>query len=788
LSQISPYGRLSETVSGRIVSAVTDLPTRRPGNSRRTSRFVRLARACNRHRWRTVGVWLLAMVVVQVIASSVGTSQVASMRLPGTESQRAHDLLAAHFPAAKGDTDQIVYRATSGTLADRATRSRIRESLRRVAADEHVASVQDPFGPGGRLTKDGRLGVASVTYAQDADEIEPAALVKVEQTAFTARGPGLQVEHGGPGAQVVRWENSSDPTQAVAVVAAAIVLLITFGSLVAAGLPIVATLLGLGTALAVITLVSHVVDTPDFASQLATLIGLGVGIDYALLVVTRFRAEVRAGLARDEAIEQAIDTAGRTVMFAAIVVVIALLGLLLLGLGFLYGAAVGAACAVLAVMFSALTIIPALIGGSGAFFDGVLGELDRRGGWRPWGTARRFQLPGRSVRARREARRERRRAEGHGWERWSHAVQARPWLAAGAAVALLVALALPALNLRLGSSDAGVDPPDTSTRKAYDLIAQGFGPGTNGPFLLVAELPRRGDATTAGEIANAVRADRNVTFVSQPTMSPDGRVATITASPRTGPQDAATTDTITRFRDDVLPRVERVTGARVEVGGLTATTADFSRVVAAKLPLFVGVVVLLSALLLLTVFRSVVIPIKAAVMNLLSIGAALGIVTLIFQDGHGAGVLGIGTGPIEPFVPVFFFAIVFGLSMDYEVFLLSRVHEHWEHTGDAGEAVARGLQTTGRVITAAAAIMIVVFASFALDADRLSKLFGLGMASAVLIDAVVIRCLLLPAIMELLGRRAWWLPTWLNRRLPRLAIEPPEERPTARAQPAVESV
>jgi putative drug exporter of the RND superfamily len=290
-------------------------------------------------------------------------------------------------------------------------------------------------------------------------------------------------------------------------------------------------------------------------------------------------------------------------------------------------------------------------------------------------------------------------------------------------------------------------------------------------------LPRPGDATAARRIAVAVRADRELTFVSAPALSPDGRVATITAAPRTGPQDAATTATLERMRHDVVPTLERATGARVEIGGLTASTEDFSRVVAGKLPLFVGVVVGLSALLLLFVFRSLVIPIKAALLNLLSIGAALGFVTLIFQDGLGAGLLGIGTGPIDAFVPTFFFAVVFGLSMDYEVFLLSRVHEAWQQTGDADHAVTRGLQTTGRVITAAASIMIVVFASFALDTDRLTKLFGLGLASAILIDALIIRCLLVPAIMQLLGRRAWWLPAWLHRGLPRLALEPPDRQP-----------
>ena len=341
---------------------------------------------------------------------------------------------------------------------------------------------------------------------------------------------------------------------------------------------------------------------------------------------------------------------------------------------------------------------------------------------------------------------------------------------------LLVALTLPALNLRLGSSDAGVDPSGTTTRKAYDLIAEGFGAGTNGSFLIVSELPRKGDRPAARQIAGAVDADPDFTFVSPPTLSPDGRVATITAYPKTGPQDERTTVTLKRLRNDVLPAVEKTTGATVEVGGFTASTEDFSRVVAGKLPLFIGVVVLLSALLLLFVFRSVVIPIKAAAMNLLSIGAALGFVTLIFQEGHGADLLGIGTGPIESFVPVLMFAIVFGLSMDYEVFLISRVHEEWEHTHDASLSVGRGLQTTGRVITAAAAIMVVVFGSFAIGDDRVIKLFGIGLASAVFFDAVIIRCLLVPAIMELLGRRAWWLPAWLDRRLPRLAIEAPEER------------
>src|SRR5262245_46617185 len=337
------------------------------------SRFVRLARVCNRHRWRTFLAWVIALVAIQAIASSVGAKEISSFRLPGTESQRAFDLLEQHFPAAKGDTDQIVYKARSGTLNDQ--RARIEASLKKVAADPNVASVTSPFGEGGRLTQDGRIGVATVNYKGSTNDIKPDELEQVEKAAFTARSPELQVEHGGPGAEVVRFNNTQSPSEGIGVFAAAIVLLITFGSLVAAGLPLIATLLALGSALGVITLISHLVDTPDFASQLASLIGLGVGIDYSLFVVTRYRAEVRAGLDRDVAVEKAIDTAGRTVMFAAITVVIALLGLLLLGLNFMQGVALGAASAVLAVMLAALTVIPSMIGGAGPFMDGVLHEF-----------------------------------------------------------------------------------------------------------------------------------------------------------------------------------------------------------------------------------------------------------------------------------------------------------------------------------------------------------------------------------------------------------------------------
>src|SRR3954469_13491523 len=485
-----------------------------------SSRFVRLARICNRHRWRTFFAWVAALVVIQVVASSVGVKEISSFRLPGTESQRAYDLLADHFPAAKGDTDQIVFRAKSGTLNDPNNKQAIAAALKKVAANKDVANVASPFEEGGQLTKDGRIGAPTLNYKESTNDVDLKPLQDIQEDAFSARSGSLQVEHGGPGAEIVRFGDEQGSSEMVGIVLAAIVLLITFGSLVAAGLPLLATLLALGTALGLITLISHLVDTPDFATQLASLIGLGVGIDYSLFVVTRFRAEVRGGMERDQAIEKAIDTAGRTVVFAAITVVIALLGLLLLGLSFMHGVALGAATAVLATMFAALTIIPALIGGSGNFLDGVLREFDRRGGYRFWGTKRRLHIPGVQWRARRNARRERRRTEGAGWQRWSHAVQARPWLAAGLALVVLIALALPALNLRLGSSDAGVDPPGSTTRDAYHLIADGFGAGTNGSFLLVAALREKGDRAAAKRLAAAVRRHRGVSVLRAPRAVP----------------------------------------------------------------------------------------------------------------------------------------------------------------------------------------------------------------------------------------------------------------------------
>jgi RND superfamily putative drug exporter len=731
--------------------------------SAKPSVFVRVARWCMRHRLKTFVAWVLAVAAAISIGQAVGTRDISSFRLPDTESQAAYDLLAQHQPQANGLTDQLVYVARTGSLRDGAARERMQASLQKVRAQPIVASVSDPLAPSAQLTPDGRIGVATITYKGELQEFKVKQFKAVQEAAFSARGPDLRIEHGGQGAEFVRFSEQGGATEFISLAAATLILMLMFGSVIAAGVPLLSAMLALGVTIGMVPVISHIVDTPDFASQLAALMGIGVGIDYALIIVTRYRAEygrmrreddsldddAPTKRLREEAILRAQDTAGRTVFFAACTVIIALLGLLLLGLSFLYGAALAAALAVLLTMTAALTVLPAVLSKAGDRIDKL-----------------RLPLPGRERRTAAAA-----LGESAAWGRWCAFVQRRPLPSAGVAVLILLALAAPALHMRLGTSDAGLDPEGTTTRDAYDLIADGFGAGVNGSFLLATQLSKPGDEQAAKNVAAAVAADPNVTLVAPPQLSPDKQIATIVAFPKTGPREVATTRLLERLRADVLPRAEAQTSTTVYVGGQTASQEDFTDVIAGKLPLFVGSVVLLSALLLMAVFRSVFIPVKAALMNLLSIGAALGFVTLVFQDGFLADVLSSGTGPIESFVPVMLFAIVFGLSMDYEVFLVSRMHEEWHGTDDPSRAVRNGLATTGRVITAAAIIMIVVFSTFGLGDDRVIKEFGLGLAMAVFLDAFVIRILLVPALMELAGRWAWWLPPVLERRLPRLALE-----------------
>ncbi len=698
---------------------------------------------CLDHRRAVIVLWVVALVAAAAAAAALGSRYSSNFSLGSTDSQRAADLLHRTFPAQSGDHDQIVVHASGRPVTDPAVRARIETMLARVRRAPHVVSVSDPFAPRApAVAPDRRTAFAAVLFDRRSHHLPREAVRRVIALARAARGPGLEVELGGPAIEQFQ-RAPAGLTEAVGLAAAVVVLLVSFGSLMAMGLPIVTALFGLGTGMAVVTLLTRVLDTPSFATQLAAMIGFGVGVDYALFILTRYReayadngGDVRA------AIVLAMETAGRAVLFAGATVVIALMGMLVLGIGFLHGLAIAASIAVLLVLAASLTLLPALLSLAGA----RVGATRRRG---------------RAGRPRRQ----------RFWPRWVGMIQRRPWTAALVSGIAMLVLCLPATALRLGQSDAGNDRAATTTRRAYDLLARGFGPGFNGPLLVAARLPRRGGGAAAARIAARLRGVPDVAAVAPPRMSPSGAAAVVLAYPRTAPQSARTAGLVHALRADVVPGLERSTGTDLHVGGATATQIDFAVVLAGKLWVFIAVIVGLSALLLLVVFRSLVIPLQAAAMNLLSIGAALGVVVAVFQWGWLRGPLGIEAGPVEAFLPVMMFAIVFGLSMDYEVFLVSRVHEEWELRGDASAAVREGLIGTGRVITAAAAVMVTVFASFLLGGERVIELFGLGLAGAVLLDAVVIRCALLPAVLELLGRRTWSLPPGLERRLPRVSIE-----------------
>jgi RND superfamily putative drug exporter len=717
-----------------------------------------IARWTMAHRRIVVVAWVVAAVGIFAVGNSVGNKKASNFTLPGTGSQHAADLLQSRFPAQAGDADQIVFHARTGTLNSAADRAKIGVTLSSVAKLPHVTGVVSPYAAGAHaISRDGTVAFATVNFDQRANGLTKAAVNRVITTAESARSATLQVELGGQAIEQAQQSSLGFAT-IVGIAAAILILLISFGSFSAMGLPIATALLGLAAGLGTITLVSHVMEMPDFGSQLALMIGLGVGVDYALFIVTRFRENYRRnGGDVPRAIEDAMNTSGRAVMFAGATVVIALLGMFALGVNLLNGAAVAAAIGVVLVLTTSLTLLPALLSIAGR----RIGERGRR-----TQAAAVDAKPG-------------------FWLRWVRQVQRRPALTAIAATALMLTLAAPALGLRLGASDAGNNPTSQTTRQAYDLLARGFGPGFNGPLQVAVALPHSGDAAALSRLTGALRATPGIASVATPRLNATGTAAAVLAYPASSPQSAQTSSLVTRLRDKVIPPVQRTTGAQVYIGGATASEVDFSHVLSSKLPLFIAVVIAVAGLLLVVVFRSLVIPVQAALMNLLTIGASLGVVQAVFQRGWLASLFGIQPGPIDAFIPVLTFAIVFGLSMDYEVFLVSRVHEEWRARDDASVAVREGLARTGRVITAAAAVMVAVFASFAISGNRILEMFGLALASAVLLDAIVIRMLLLPAVLEFLGRTTWSLPRWLERRLPRVAIEP-EQR--SKPKPSLEPV
>ncbi|MFI6289262.1 MMPL family transporter [Streptomyces sp. NPDC051018] len=725
-----------------------------------------IARWCITHRLVALLIWLLTCAGVAVAAGIAGTSYSNDYEVPGTESGRATALIEEGFPGQSGDSDTIVWHTMEGSVRATPVQERMSDMLDEVARLDSVASVSSPYAAEGaaQISDDGHTAYATVTFDQGADAIPASHVTAVIDTAEAARTDGVQVEMGGT-AIALTESSPGHLAEVVGVAVAAAVLFLAFGSLAASLLPIATAVVSVGTAYAGIVLLGHVMTVADFAPMLGMLIGLGVGIDYALFIVTRHRKGLRAGLGVAESARNAVATTGRAVVFAGATVCIALLGMLILRLSFLNGVAIAACLTVVLTVAASVTLLPALLS--------YIGMRALSG-------------------------RERRRLAEHGPRpevptgfaaRWSAFVERRPKLLGTVAVVVMAVLALPALSLHLGTSDQGNNPASSTTRKAYDLLAHGgpdqgegsgggFGPGVNGPLTLVARLDGAADRLTMDRLPEALRGAEGIASVGPVTYNDSGDTALLTVVPDSAPQSKDTSALVDRLRDDLLPAATDTaadgTPLKVHVGGVTAGYDDFAEIIVGKLPLFVGVVITFGCLLLLLAFRSIGIPLKAAAMNIAAVASSFGVVVAIFQWGWGSELLGLGrAGPIEPFLPVIMVSVLFGLSMDYQVFLVSRMYEEWLETGDNRRAVRVGLAETGRVINSAAVIMISVFLAFVLSGDRVIAMFGIALAAAVALDAFVLRTLLVPALMHLLGGANWWLPRWLDRRLPRISIENP---------------
>ncbi|WP_328750734.1 MMPL family transporter [Streptomyces sp. NBC_00285] len=713
-----------------------------------------LARWCVRRRLVVVLLWLLALGGVSTAAALTGSAYSNDYEVPGTESGSATALLQNGFPDLGGDADTVVWHVTSGSVRDADVEQTMTTTLDRITDLPGVSAVVSPYDSAGagRISADGHTAYATVTFAHSAEDIDPSQARALVDTAKAAEADGLQVELGGS-AVALTESSGGHLAEIVGVLVAALVLFLAFGSLAASLLPIATALVGVGTAYAGIELLGHAMTVADFAPMLGMLIGLGVGIDYALFIVTRHRRGLKRGLGVDESVENAVTTTGRAVVFAGATVCIALLGMLILRLGFLNGVAIAASLTVVLTVAASVTLLPALLS---------------------------------LIGTRALSRRERRRLTEHGPEpelptgfahRWSAFVERHPKKLGAIALLVITVLALPTLGLRLGTSDQGNGPSSSTTRQAYDLLAEGFGPGVNGPLTLVTRVEGAEDKLLLDNLDATIRTTEGIASTTPVTYDTGGDIAYFTIVPESAPQSRQTSELVDRLRTEVLPRAETGTSLDIHVGGMTASYDDFADVIVGKLPLFVGVVISLGALLLLLAFRSVGIPLKAAVMNVAAVAAAFGVVVAIFQWGWGSELLGLGrAGPIEPFLPVIMVSVLFGLSMDYQVFLVSRMYEEWLETGDNRRAVRVGLAETSRVINSAAVIMISVFLAFVLSGDRVIAMFGIALAAAVALDAFVLRTLLVPALMHLLGGANWWLPGWLERRMPRISIEPPECR------------
>ena len=709
-----------------------------------------LGRFAFRKKYYVIGFWLIALFGITAISQSVGSNFSDSFSLPGTDSTKALALLGKAFPTQAGDTETIVFHVKNGTVNDPSVKSSMQSVFSKVAQIPSVGVVKSPYDPQNALqiSKDQQTAYAPVIFRVNARLIKNSEVQSLVDFGKAASTSNLEVEFGGQAVGQLNAPKGS-PGEFIGIIAAGIILFISFGSFFAMLLPLGVALLALGTATGIVTLLTHAIGIASFAPILGSLIGLGVGVDYALFIVSRYRREIAQGVDPEEAAAKSIDTSGRAVLFAGATVCIALLGLFVLRLSFLNGVAVAASTTVLVTMAASLTLLPALFG---VMKRRVHSRRSRKS--IDSGTAKDHEQ---SI-----------------WARWSRSVAKAPRSLALGAIAIIVILAVPFFSLQLGSSDQGNNPKGTTTRSAYDLLAQGFGAGTNGPLQVIASINTPADKAALQKVATVLSTTPGIVGVSPVITSPDGSVGLLQVIPTTGPQDIKTSQLIKHLRSTVIPSALAGSSTHIYVGGLTAIFDDFATVIGGKLPLFIGVIILLGCLLLLLAFRSLVIPLTAGIMNLFAAGASFGIVVAMFQWGWGQKLLNIGSGPIEAFLPVIMLAILFGLSMDYQVFLVSRMHEEWVHTKENGKAVIVGQTETGRIITSAALIMITVFASFVFGGEKVIKEFGIGLASAVFIDAFVLRTILVPALMHLFGKSNWWIPDWLDRRLPHLSVEPAE--------------
>ena len=712
----------------------------RRAHSNRPSMFQRWAHVSYHHRWPIVIAWVAALVVVVGMTARFRGEAETNFSLPGSESQAARDLLEARFPQRAGDSADVVFEAPAGsTIA--AFEAPIESLLSRAKGVPGVVQVESPFANPSFISADGTIARAVVRWKELGDKTPVKDVNAFIKLMDASNAGGLKVETGGR--VIMAAEQPTFGSEGLGVLAAVIILFIAFGSVVAMGLPIAAALVGIGTGTSIVLLLMRVFSFPDFTAQFIAMIGIGVGIDYSLLVVTRFREGLHHGASVEDAVALALNTAGRAVVFAGVVVAIAFFGLYAMGLPFLASLGSASAIVVAVAVLVSLFLMPALLS--------IVGhKIDR------WHVPFLHSKEGLDPES--------------GWYRLSRAIQRRPLPYLIAGVVFLLLVASPVLAMKIGFSDAGTRPDHFHTRRAYDLLARGFGAGFNGPLSVVVDISQGGADKLSG-LEAALRNESDVSQVLPAVHNPAGDTVIVTAFPKSKPQAPETVSLVHRLRQEVLPAALDGSAARGYVAGFTAGNIDIQDRITSRMPLLFAAVIGLSFILLMAVFRSVLVALKAAIMNLLSIGAAYGAVVAVFQWGWGANILGVEKGPVEIFLPMMFFCILFGLSMDYEVFLVSRIREYYVRTGDNASSVSNGLAATGRVITAAAAIMVAVFLAFVLGEDRIVKEIGLGLAVAIFVDATVVRLILVPSTMELLGNANWWLPGWLARIMPEIHVE-----------------